>query len=89
MRRNIGQQPETKSARGPGDKPRINRVRASKDVFETVVLDTLVGARDGCVLREQTCRRPILLGPPRPAAPPCAARPDPPWYVRVLDSTNS
>ena len=33
---------------------------------------------DGCVLREQTGRRLTLPGPPRPAALPCAARPDPP-----------
>ena len=47
-------------------------------MFRTVVFDALEGTRDGCVLREQTRRRLTLLGPPRPAAPPCAARPDPP-----------
>ena len=89
----------TNSASRPGDKPVVNRgfcssnglhrislVRASEELFRTVVFDALEGTRDGCVLREQTRRRPILPGPPRPAAPPCAARPDP-WCVRVLNST--
>ena len=56
----------------------ISLVRASEELFRTVVFDALGGARDGRVLCEQSRRRPILPGPPRPAAPPCAARPDPP-----------
>ena len=69
-----------KSGRRPADKPLINRLSTaySEEMFKTVVFDALEGTRDGCVLREQTCRRPILPGPPRPAALPCAARPDPP-----------
>ena len=57
---------------------RVSFVRASEELFRTVVFDALEGTRDGFVLREQIRRRPILPGPPRPAAPPCAARPDPP-----------
>ena len=51
-------------------------VRASEEMIRTYVHDALGGTRDGCVLREQTCQHPTLPGPPRPAAPPCAARPD-------------
>ena len=46
--------------------------------ISTVVFNALGGTRDVCALREQTRRRPILPGSPRPAAPPCDARPDPP-----------
>ena len=60
------------------DLHRLSLVRASGEAFRTRVFDALEGTRDGCVLREQTRRRPILPGPPRPAAPACAARPDPP-----------
>ena len=80
-----------KSCRRPADKPLINcglcssnglhrnyLFRASEEMFRTVVFDALEGTRDGCVLREQTCRRLTLPGPPRPAAPPCAARLNPP-----------
>ena len=56
---------------------RISLVRASKEMFRTVVFDALEGTRDGCVLCEQTRRRPIQPGLPSPAAPPCAAPPDP------------
>ena len=56
----------------------ISFVRASEELFTTVVFDALGCTRDGCVLRKQTRRHPILPGLPRPAAPPCAARPDPP-----------
>ena len=94
-RRSTRQQPGTKSASRPVDKPRINRgsttrfvpscgldrislVRASEEMFRTVVFDVLEDTRDGCVLRRETRRRPILPGPPCPAAPLCAARPDPP-----------
>ena len=52
--------------------------RASENMFRTIVFDALEGTRDGCVLRQQTRRRPTLPGPPRPAAPPCATRPYPP-----------
>ena len=90
-RRSTGQQPGTKSASRPADKPRVNRgfsssagvhrifhFRASEEVFRTVVFDALEDTRDGCVLRGETRRRSILPGPPCPAAPLCAARPDPP-----------
>ena len=53
-------------------------VRASEEMFRTVVFDALEGTRDGCVLHGQTGPRPTLPGQPSPAAPPCAARPDPP-----------
>ena len=85
---------------------RNSLVRASEEIpghpwdekglqmFRTVVFDALEGTRDGCVLREQTCRRPILPGPPRPDAPLCAARPDPPvvcpdfGFDRCFSSVN-
>ena len=43
-----------------------------------VVFDAFEDTREGCALREETCRRPSLPGSPCPAAPLCAARPDPP-----------
>ena len=59
----------------------------------TVVFDALEGTRDDCVLRGQTRRRITQLGSPRPAAPPWAARPDPPvvcpgFGFDRLDKTN-
>ena len=51
-------------------------VRASKEMFETAVFDTL-RTRETIVLREEICGRPILPGPSCQAAPLCAARPDP------------
>ena len=62
--------------------PRISFVRASEELFTTVVFDALEGTRDGCALRKQTRRRSLLSGPPRPATPPCPARPDPPRSPR-------
>ena len=56
---------------------RISLVRASEMMFKTVVFDALEDTSDGGVLRGET-RWPILLDPPCPAAPLCAARPDPP-----------
>ena len=47
-------------------------------MFWTVVLDALENTSDGCVPRGETRRRSILPGPPCPAAPLSAARPDPP-----------
>ena len=47
-------------------------------MFRTVVLDALEDTSDGCVLRGEKFRRSILPGPPCPAAPLCAARPEPP-----------
>ena len=38
-------------------------------MYRTVVFDALEGTRDGCVLREQTHRRPILPGPAPPSRP--------------------
>ena len=57
---------------------RISLVRASEELFRTFVLDALGEPGDGCVLRRETLRRSTLPGPPCPAAPLCAARPDPP-----------
>ena len=93
----------TKSARGTGDKPLVNRMfgpplglhrilfgRASGESSTTVVFDASEGKRKGCLLGEPSCRR---SRPPRPACPrrPAVRRPVPdrPWYVRVLDSTGS
>ena len=101
-RRYIGQQPRTKSARGPADKPLVNRwlcspiglnrnsfVRASRDKPRSVFFDGLQGKREGCLLVEPTRWRPVL---PVPAPPrrPAVRRPAPtrPRYVRVSDSTN-
>ena len=56
----------------------ISLVRASEEMFRAVVFDALEDTSDGGVLRGETRRRPILPGPPCPAAPLCAARPDPP-----------
>ena len=90
-RRSTGQQPGAMSASRPADKPRVNRgfcspaglnrmslVRASEEMFGTIVFDALGDTRDGFFLRGETCRRPMLPGSPCPAAPLCAARPDPP-----------
>ena len=94
-RRSTGQQPGTKSASRPADKPQINRlstggfvpafslhrmslVRTSEDMFTTGVFDALEDTSDGGVLRGESCRRPMLQGPLCPAAPLCAAGPDPP-----------
>ena len=41
----------------------------------------------GQTVLSASCRRPVLPGPAPPSQ--CAPRPDPPWYVRVLDSTGS
>ena len=49
----------------------------------------LEGTRYGCVMREQTRRRPTLPGPPRLAAPPCAARPAPPVMCSVFGFDKS
>ena len=101
-RRSTGQPPGTKSGRRIADKLRVNRglcssiglhwisfVRVSEESFRTVVFDALGGKRVGCSLGEPTRRRPVLPGPVRPAAPPCAAPPQPrQWYVRVLGSTG-
>ena len=101
-RRYVGQQPGTKSFCCPADKPVVNRtlcsptglhrisfVRACEETFRTVVYDALEGKRDGRLLGEPTCRRPVL---PRPVPPrrPAVRRPAPTclWYVRGLDSTG-
>ena len=56
---------------------RISFVRASEETFRTAIFDALEGKRDGCLLGEQTRRRPVLPRPaqPRLAATPCAAPP--------------
>ena len=54
------------------------------------MFNALEGTRDGCLLGEPFRRRPDLPGPARPRRP-AVRSPDPtrPWYVRVLDSTNT
>ena len=66
---------------------RISLVRASGETFGTCVFDALQGTRDGCLLGEQFCRRPVLPGP----APPPRRAPPRPWppVVCFLDSTGS
>ena len=86
-RRYAGQQPGTKSGRGPADKPVVNRtfcsstglngisiVRASEESFRTVVFDALETKRVCRLLGESSRRRPA---PSRPATPPRAAQPRP------------
>ena len=65
---------------------RISLVRACGETFRRRVFDALGGTRDACLLGKLFCRRPILPGPAPPSL--CARRLDPPWYVRVLDSTG-
>ena len=52
-------------------------------------LETLEGKRDGCLLGEPTCRRPVLPGPALPRGLAVRRRtPTRLWYVQVLDSTK-
>ena len=53
--------------------------------LQKVGFDALMVTTASCALREKTRRRPTLSGPPRLAAPLCAAGP---WCVRVLGSTR-
>ena len=90
LQRQLGQQPGTKSARGPVDKSRVNcwfcspvglhRVifgRASGGVFNTVVFDGRGRKKDDCFLGDQTRRHPTLPRPAPPRRPPCAGPPRP------------
>ena len=81
-RRYTGQQPGTKSVRGPLFALLKGRIKDS-------CRRCLGGTRDGCLLGEPIRRRPVLPGPAPPRRP-AMRRPDPTrqWYVRVLDSTN-
>ena len=47
----------------------ISFVRASEEMFRTIVLDAL-GTQDGCVLGEPTRRSPVLPNPGQPWCPP-------------------
>ena len=91
-RRHTGQQPGTKSGRGPADKSDVNRGSTIGFVplsvyigFPLFVLlgnrskqlsTMLGGAKDGCLLGEPICRRPGLPGPAPPRRP-AVRRPDP------------
>ena len=92
-RRYTGQQPGTKSGRGPAEKPVVNRWLcssiglhrisidpASENIIRDSVFDDLEGKRDGSVV--SWANRPVGVpsypAPPRPAALPCAASSDPP-----------
>ena len=88
-RRSTGQQPRTKSAPRPADKPRFNRsfrsfiglhrislVCSSGETFRRRLFDALESAGEDCPLGEQFCWRTVL---PDPAPPPRRApRRDPP-----------
>ena len=58
---------------------RISFVRASENMFRTIVYDALGCKRDGCVLGEPTLRHPVLPGPALPRRPAlCPPRTTPP-----------
>ena len=69
----------------------ISLVHAPEESFRTGVFDALEGTRDGCLLGEPICRRPILLGPAPPRRP-SVRRPVPtrPWYrVPTIQGTET
>ena len=101
-RRYTDQHPGTNSARGPADKPLVNRgfcssgdlhrisfVHASEETFMTGIFDALEGTRDACLQGERICLRLVLPCPPHPAAPPCATGPDPPFVCPGFGMCNS
>ena len=101
-RRYTGQQPGTKSAPRPGDKPLVNRGFCSSVGFkdeldcscfrrfvQDSVNDSLEGKREGC-LRARSSQRHSVLPSPAPPRRFAVRRSDPtgPRCVRVLDSTS-
>ena len=101
-RRSTGQQPGTKSARGPSDEPLVSRslcspiglhrisfVRVSGESLRTVFFDALGVKRVGLSpgRPSPSASRPA---PPCPAPPPRSAppRPDPPVVCPGFDSTS-
>ena len=89
-RRSTGQQPGTKSARGPAAKPRVKRglcsstglhrisfVRGCEETFRTVVYDTMGGWQDRRLLGRSNRRHAVLPGPAPPRRP-AMRRADPP-----------
>ena len=84
-----GQQPGTKSAFRPGDKPLVNRGFCSSVGFkyyldcscfridvQDSLLDSLEGKREGCLRAGSTRRRPVLPSPAQPRRP-AVRRPEP------------
>ena len=92
-RRYIGQQPGTKSASRPADKPVINRWSTAGFVVPSVYLRfaLFVLANRGpqpLSLIRQSVRGTVLSWANRPVGVPFCPAPTRPWYVRVLDSTG-